>query len=46
MARGGDFVVPGHDLGFMASIPATSALTGDVFPRFEAPEWLTRGVKR
>jgi len=37
MARGGDFVVPGHDLGFMASIPAQSAMSPTFSPVSRPP---------
>ncbi len=37
MARAGDFVVPGHDLGFLDAIPATSALTGAFSPVSRPP---------
>ncbi|MCF8504548.1 MAG: N-acyl homoserine lactonase family protein [Caulobacter sp.] len=37
MARGGDFVVPGHDLGFMASIPGESALSPTFSPVSRPP---------
>ena len=37
MARDGDFIVPGHDLGFMASIPGESALTPTFSPVSRPP---------
>lgn len=37
MARGGDFVVPGHDLAFLDAIPATSALTSAFSPVSRPP---------
>ena len=37
MVRDGDFIVPGHDLGFMASIPAQSALTPTFSPVSRPP---------
>lgn len=37
MAHDGDFVVPGHDLGFMASIPAQSTLSPTFSPVSRPP---------
>lgn len=37
MSRAGDFVVPGHDLGFLAAIPVDSALHGAISHSSEAP---------
>ena len=37
MARDGDFIVPGHDLGFMGSIPGESALTPTFSPVSRPP---------
>lgn len=37
MARAGDFIVPGHDAGFLAAIPAASAVTAAFSPVSRAP---------
>ena len=37
MSRDGDFIVPGHDLGFLDAIPATSALTAAFSPVSRPP---------
>jgi glyoxylase-like metal-dependent hydrolase (beta-lactamase superfamily II) len=38
MARAGDFIVPGHDAGFLASIPAASALSAPFSPVSRPPD--------
>lgn len=38
MAAAGDFIVPGHDAGFLAAIPATSALSAPFSPVSRPPD--------